>query len=100
MLLLEVETLELNKIVIPKIKTHWNELAYAMKYNIREVEIFDKEGRYLHERCEKLFENWLETGHGPTPKTYLTLLEHIRKIDKLTAASEEIERELIKGKDK
>ena len=46
MLLLEVETLELNKIVIPKMKTRWKELAYAMnttseklKYLIKKVGI-------------------------------------------------------------
>ena len=91
---------ELTEIVIPKIMTHWKRLAYRMRYSFRDVEAFDKEGRNLHECCEKLFGNWLETGHGPTPKTYKTLLQHIKNIDELTAASEEIERELIKGENK
>ena len=47
-----------------------------------------------------MFNNWLTTGHGPTPKTYETLLKYIKKIDDLTAAHESIEKELIKGKDK
>ena len=91
---------ELTEIVIPKIKTHWKRLAYSMRYSFRDVEAFDIEGRNLRECCEKLFGNWLETGHDPTPKTYKTLLEHIKKIDELTAASKEIERELIKGENK
>ena len=91
---------ELTEIIIPKIMTHWKRLAYRMRYSFRDVEAFDKGGRDLHERCEKLFVNWLETGHDPMPKTYQTLLEYIKKVNKLTTASEEIERELIKGKDK
>ena len=91
---------ELINIVIPKMKAQWQKLAYAMKYDIGEVNAFDKDGRDLEERCEKLFTNWITTGHGPTPKTYETLLKYIKKIDELTAAREEIEKELIKGNDK
>ena len=88
---------ELTKIVIPKIKAHWEGLAYCMGYSIGEVEEFDKEGKGdLHECCEKLFINWLTTSHGTKPKTYQTLLDHLKKID-LTAASEAIEKELTKG---
>ena len=90
---------ELTDIVIPRVKNHWKRLAYAMRYDSK-VESFDEEGRDLHERCEKLFKNWLNTSHGPTPKTYQTLLKYIKKIDDLTTASEEIEKKLIKGKDK
>ena len=91
---------ELTKIFIPKIKDHWKELAFCMRYSTREVEIFNKEGKNLHECCEKLFVNWLTTSHGPEPKTYETLLNRIKEIDDLTAESEAIEKELTKGKDK
>ena len=90
---------ELIKIVIPKIMTHWRELAFAMRYDIQDVNGFDKNGRDLKDRCEKLLTNWLTTDHGPTPKTYQTLLKYIKKDDELTSASKEIERALIKGKD-
>ena len=89
---------ELSKIVIPRVLSHWKELAYSMRCSIGDVEVFDKDGKGVHECCEQLFTNWLTTDHGPTPKTYQTLLKCIKKVDKLTAASEEIE--LIKGKDK
>ena len=46
----------------------------------------------------KLFINWLTTSHGPKPKTYQTLLKHIKKIDNLAVASEAIEKDLIKGR--
>ena len=71
---------ELIKTVIPKMKAQWQTLAYAMEYNIGEVNAFDKDGRDLEEHCEKLFTNWLTTGHGPTPKTYETLLKYIKKL--------------------
>ena len=91
---------ELIKNVIPKIKAHWKDVAYAMNFSFGEVHAFDNEGRDLEERCKKLFTNWITTGHGPTPKTYETLLQYIKKVDDLTAACEEIEKELIKGNDK
>ena len=91
---------ELTKIVIPKIKGHWKELAYCMRYSTGEVDILNTEGKNLHECCEKLFVNWLTTSHGPEPKTYETLLNCIKEIDHLTAESEAIEKELTKGKDK
>ena len=81
-------------------KAQWQKLAFAMKYDIGEVDAFDKEGRDLEERCKKMFTNWLTTGHGPTPKTYKTLLKYIKEVNDLTAASKEIEKELIKGNDK
>ena len=84
----------------PKMKANWQKLAFAMKYDNGEVDAFDKEGRDFEERCYKMFNNWLTTGHGPTPKTYETLLKYIKKVDDLTAACEEIEKELIKGNDK
>ena len=97
----EVHIWELTKIVIPKIKGHWKELAYSMRYSNGKVEAFDKEAKGdLHESCEKLFVNWLTTSHGPEPKTYETLLNHIRKIDTLTAESEAIEKKLTEGKGK
>ena len=91
---------ELNEFFIPNIKAHWEDFAYCMRYSIREVEAFKKEGKDLHECCRKLFANWLETDHGPEPKTYETLLEYIKKSSNLTSASEAIEKELTKGKDK
>ena len=90
---------DLTKIVIPKIKTHWDDLAYCMRYSTREVEGFNLEGRDLHERCKKLFIHWLNTDHGPKPRTYETLLKYIREIENLKGSTEEIEKELIEGKE-
>ena len=88
---------ELTKIVIPKIKAEWESLAYCMRYTPEEVNGFRKDSQSCDECCRHLFTNWISTGHGPKPKTYQTLLKHIKKIDNLTAASEAVQKELIEG---
>ena len=99
MSLSEAEIWELKKYVVPKIRAEWKDLAYCIRYSIADVDAINKE-KSLEECCEKLFTNWLATDHGPEPKTYETLLKHIKKIDKLFAASKQIEQDLIKGKGK
>ena len=79
-LLTAAEMHELTEIVVPNVKANWESLAFCMRYNPREVEAFRKDSQDLKECCMKLFTNWLETGHGPTPKTYQTLLNHIKKL--------------------
>ena len=91
---------ELTEFVIPKIKDNWDNLAYCMRYTPGEVEAFKNDSHNLKQCCIKLFTDWLTTDHGPTPKTYQTLLHHIKKVKDLTAASERIEKQLIEGKDK
>ena len=60
---------------------------------------FEGDGRNLHEQCRKLFEDWLTTGQGCTPKTWETLLQRIKRVSELSAAVEEIEKELINSKE-
>ena len=88
---------ELTEIVIPKIKAEWESLAYCMRYTTQEVKGFKKDSQDSSECCKNLLDNWISTGHGPKPKTYQTLLKHIKKINNLTAASEAVEKELIEG---
>ena len=100
MLLTEAQMFELSEYVIPKVMNQWERLAYCMRYKQREVEAFRRDSQDINQCCIKLFSNWLETSHGPVPKTYQTLLNCINRINDLTAASEEIEKDLIEGKDK
>ena len=86
---------ELIDIVIPKIKAKWQDVAYRMRYKLYEVDAIATEAPDLKECCIKLFTNWLNTCHPPTPKTWQTLLEHLKCVDELTAAVEQIEKELI-----
>ena len=88
---------ELTEIVIPKIKDEWESLAYSMRYTTQEVKSFKRDSQDSHECCKNLLDNWISTGHGPKPKTYQTLLKRIKKISNLAAASEAVEKELIRG---
>ena len=89
---------DLINIVIPKVKASWENLAYSMNYDVAAVRGFERDGRSLDEQCRKLFEDWLTTGQGCTPKTWQTLLQRIKRVNNLTAAVEEIEKELMNCK--
>ena len=91
---------ELTEIVAPKIMRKWEFLAFCMRYTPAEIAVFKNKAWNLKECCKNLFDNWLTTDHGPTPKTYQTLLKHIKKITDLAGASEAIEKDLIEGKHK
>ena len=97
-LLIEAKMFELIEFVIPKILAEWETVAYSMRYDPNDVQAFKRGTHDANEWCKKLFSNWITTGHGPTPKTYQTLLHHIKKIGNLKTASEAIEKELVKGK--
>ena len=88
---------ELIKIIIPKIKAEWESLAYCMRYTMQEVKVFRKDSQDSSECCRCLLENWISTDRGPKPKTYQTLLNHIKKIDNLKLTAATVEKELIKG---
>ena len=93
----DVQMFELTEIVILKIKAEWERLAYRMRYTTQEVKAFKKDSQDSAECCKNLLDDWISTGHIPKPKTYQTLLKYIRKIDKVTTASETVEKGLIKG---
>ena len=89
---------ELTEIVAPKIMAEWESLAFCMRYTPADVAAFSKDAKNSRECCRNLFNNWVTTDHGPKPKTYQTLLKHIKKINNLKAASEAIEKDLIESK--
>ena len=94
---LEPDMWDVMKIVIPKVRPYWVKLAYSMGYDIYNVMTF--EGGCgpvtINMQCYKLFENWLTTGCGCTPKTWQTLFHRIEQVDELSAAAEEIKRQLV-----
>ena len=85
---------DLINIVIPKVKASWVELAYSMGYSVNAVRGFEGDGRSLDEQCRKVFEDWLTTGQGCTPKTWQVLLQRIKQVNVLTFAAEEIKDQL------
>ena len=82
------------KIVIPKIKSQWKYVAYSMGYDPGAVDALDRECRKLDECCENLFKDWLTTDNGCTPKTWKKVIERIKAVDNLVAATENISMEL------
>jgi len=82
------------KIVIPKVKASWEDVAYSMGYDVYFVKATREGFNSLEKRCRQVFTDWLMTSHGPAPKTWHTLLSKLKDVDDLTAAVESIEKEL------
>ena len=81
--------------VIPNVKASWKDIAYVLKYDIQVVKAIGQNHQNdVKECCQELFENWLMTDHGVKPKTWLTLLTHLKKLEGLSAAIEAIEEQL------
>ena len=87
---------DLIKIVIPKVKAEWKDLAYSMGFKIADIKALETDSnlRNLESQCEKLFENWLSGARGCTPKTLGKLLERIEAVESLFSAAEDIKKEL------
>ena len=82
------------QIVIPKIQSEWEDVAYSMQYDINIVKTIKEDGQNSEKCCKKLFEHWLTTSHGVTPKTWFVLLRRIKEVNSLKATVETIEEEL------
>ena len=65
-----------------------------MEYETAQIEAIEKDGKDVNEKCSKLLQNWLETSHGCTPKTWEKLLERIEDVDELYAAAERIKKKM------
>ena len=88
---------DLNEIVIPRIQAEWEDVAYALRYEIHMVRAIQEKHREDPKRCCKgLLEDWLTTKNGTPPKTWNTLLSALRKVNELTSVTREIEEELSK----
>ena len=82
------------KIIIPKIKSKWEYVAYFMNYTIPAVKGFktsDDDACYCN-----LFTDWLSTNNGIIPKTWCTLLKCIKDVEDLQVVAETIEEQILK----
>ena len=88
---------ELNKIVIPKIKAHWKDVAYnSLHYDIPEVKaIAEKHQNDPKKCCQELFERWLCMHKEGDSKSWEALFQKLKEVDEITAVVEEISKELI-----
>ena len=86
----------LNTIVVPRINAEWEDVAYALRYDIPTVESIRYKHNYNPKRCcKELLEDWLKTNNGVGPKTWSTLLDKLKNIGELAAAREMIMKELV-----
>lgn len=87
---------DLNKIVVQKVSNEWEDIAYALDYEISAV----KHIRHKHKEspkkcCKELFEDWLTTDNGAKPKVWQTLLDKLKEIEELYSVTEDIMEKLI-----
>ena len=88
---------DLITIVIPLIQAEWEDVAFALRYKISTVNnLREKNNDNPKKCCKDLFIDWLSTDHGARPKTWSTLIEKLKKIDDLAAATSKIINELEK----
>ena len=88
---------DINKIVIPKIQAEWEYVAYALRYQIPTVKAIKAKCNDNPKKCcKELFEDWLSTDHGAGPKTWSTLLDKLKEVEDLAAATNDIMNELRK----
>ena len=83
------------KIVIPKVATHWDTLAYYLDFEISSVELIKEKYFNNPEKCcKEVFICWLNSKEGISPKTWEVLLNILKEITDVTAVTEQIEKEL------
>ena len=87
---------DLNRIVVPKVSALWKDVAYALHYKVSTVKsINSNHSGNLTQCCKELFEDWLVTSNGATPKIWGTLLDKLKEIEELDGVTKEIIEELI-----
>ena len=87
---------DLNRIVVPKVSAGWEDIAYALQYDIPTVEQISERHKEIPTKCcKELFKNWLKTDNGAKPKTWQTLLDKLKEIEELSGVTEGIIRMLI-----
>ncbi|XP_065908868.1 uncharacterized protein [Dysidea avara] len=87
---------DLNKIIVPRILASWDDVAYALRYEVHTVNSLREKGHNPKKCCQKLFEDWLTTSNGASPKTYSTLLSKLREVEELTEGIDEIVQKVSK----
>ena len=84
---------DLLTIVVPRIASEWNDVAYHLNFDISEIKIIREKWKEDPVKCcKELLERWLQVeSERRTWKTLLTAFKHIRK---LTSVTEQIEIDL------
>ena len=78
----------LNEIVIPNIMNQWEDIAYALRYDIATVTaIKDQEHGNPRRCCREFLRDWLTTDHGSRagPKVWSTLIDALNEVDEISS---------------
>ena len=87
---------DLNRMVVPKVSAEWEDIAYALQYDIPAVEKISVKCKENPTKCcKELFKNWLATDNGAKPKIWQTLMDKLKEIEELGGVTEEIMKILI-----
>ena len=89
---------KVKKLVIPEVMADWQDLAYSLEYEYAQIKAIKKNNEDVSDRCTMLLQDWLETNHGCTPKTWGKLIEKIQDVDELYAAADRIKKSLLEDK--
>ena len=83
---------KVNTIVIPNTMSHWKDVALiSLQYDPSMVERLEKQyANDCKKCCTKLFEDWLDTKNGVSPKTWQTLLTQLNEVKGLADKVKEI----------
>ena len=88
----------LHEIVIPRIAPKWNVVADYLDYEVEYKQVIKERCQHDPERCcVELLEDWLSSDRGVSPKSWSKLIEALRAIRSLTAATEMIVQDLAKA---
>ena len=87
---------DLNKIVIPKIKTEWEDVAFALHFKRQIVkDIKNTYPESSKQCCREVLLKWLDEDDGIGPRTWNTLLEKIGEVEELSLVKKNIQKELF-----
>ena len=85
----------LHEIIVPKIAASWNTVADYLEYELEYKQIIRKQG---HDNpvdcCVILFEDWISSNRGVSPKTWSKLIDVLEEIKDLRAVTDKIVQEL------
>ena len=70
---------------------HWKDVAIqSLCYDVSIVDAIEKDYDSDPERCRCLFQDWLTTENGVTPKNWEKLITQLREVEELADVADEI----------
>ena len=87
----------LHQIVIPRVASDWEQVAYYLDYEVEFIRLLRRHRTIGDlECCKVLFEDWLSTSNGKSPKTWSTLIRVLREVEQFKSTTEKIIRDLVR----